>query len=303
MLDTKRFVRKIWQALPREPQKPETGKWSMGAGMVWLRQPEMWCPHCKVSWVNGWTWLINEKRGRVEAVWDEDSQKKYLSNIHPHVMSGGEICTGGFSVIEAITSGFNILSCFNSDEFVEIMERLGHEGCGQEDRIEEEDDRPYCESCDERYDEGEVEWYEEASQYLCDRCWRDISVRCDNCHDRLYYPDNGSREFPLTEVRGGDELCRSCLDDYSYCEECEQMVHEEDMRPWVEDEDPICKRCWRDARSECGECGRLYLKDEVTDGICEGCQERIKAEESAMADEEQPELPLTAGEAEDGTED
>ena len=296
-MDPKRFVRKVWQALPREPQKPETGKWSMGVGMVWLRQPEMWCPYCKVSWVNRWTWLVNEKRGRVEAVWDENYEKMYLGDIHPHVMSGGEVCTGGFPVVEAITSGFNILSCFDSGGFVGIMERLGHEGCGQEDRVEEEeDDRPYCESCDERYDEGEVEWYEALDQYLCDGCWRDMSVRCDNCNDRFYYPDSGRIDYPLTQVRGGDEFCENCLGEYSYCEECEESVHNDDMHSWSAEEDvPTCERCWKATRKLCDECSEWKLKDEMEDGVCFDCVPEGTGE--------QIELPLEAGEVEDGTED
>lgn len=307
-MDPKRFVRKVWQGLPRLPKKEETGKWAMGQGVVWIRRPEMWCPYCEVSWVNGWTWLVNEKRGRVEAVWGEDGQKKYLGGIHPHVMSGGEVCTGGFSVIEAITSGFNILSCFNSDEFVEIMDRLGHEGCEQERAEEEDDDRMACESCYRLFDDDEISFYDSADKYLCDRCWRNISVRCDNCHGRFYCPDSGSRDYPLTTVQGGDEMCGSCLEDYSYCEECEQYIHNDDMHPWSPEEDePICERCWRDARAECQECGQLEPEENVPDGICQRCLDRIeeKEEDAAMADDgsEQLELPLTAERVEDETED
>lgn len=307
-MDPKRFVRKVWQGLPRDLQKEESGKWAMGSGMVWLRQPEMWCPHCEVSWINPWIWLVDERKGRVIAVWDEAGEKLYLGDLHPHIMSSGEMCLGDGSVMAALTSGFNILSCFcEAESFVEVMEGLGHEGCRQDERMEEEedDDRLTCESCEERYDDDYISYYDEPGRYLCDSCWRDQSVRCDNCQDRFYYPGDGSQRSPLTEVRGGDEFCDSCLEDYTYCEECEEYVHDEDMREWSADEEPICKRCWRDARTECEKCGRLYPKDEVTNGICDGCQERIEAEEAAMADDgsEQLELPLEAGEVEDGTED
>ena len=296
-MDPKRVVRKVWQGLPRRAPRVETGKWTMGPGVVWIRQPEMWCPHCEVSWVNGWTWLVDERKGRVIAVWDEAGGKLYLGDLHPHVMSSGEMCLGDGSVMAALTSGFNILSCFCvTEEFVEVMEGLGHKGCGQEDRMEEEDDdRPYCESCEERYDEGEVEWYDAADQYLCDGCWREVSIRCDNCHDRLYYPENGSRELPVTEVRGGDELCGACLEDYTYCEECKEYIHNDDMHPWSADEDPICKRCWKDTREECRSCEEMKLKEDVKDGLCFDC--------APDSDDEQLELPLTAGEVEDGTED
>lgn len=316
-MDPKRFVRKVWQGLPRRAPRVETGKWTMGQGVVWIRRPEMWCPHCEVSWVNGWTWLVDERKGRVIAVWDEAGEKLYLGDLHPHIMFSGEMCLGDGSVMAALTSGFNILSCFcGTEAFVEVMAGLGHKGCGQEDRVEEEeeeDDRMTCESCYDRFDYDDISFYDAASQYLCDGCWREVSVRCDNCHDRFYYPGNGLGELPVTEVRGGDELCGACLEDYTYCEECEQMVHEEDMRPWVEDEDPICKRCWRDARSECQECGRLELKEEVTDGICDSCDLRIKAEEAALEKSEQEldllldqyvdDESLTAEEVEDGTAD
>lgn len=293
-MDPKRFVRKIWQALPREPQKAETGKWALGPGVVWLRQPEMWCPYCEVSWVNGWTWLINEKRGRVEAVWGADGQKMYLGGIHPHVMSGGEVCTGGFSVVEAITSGFNILSCFDSGAFVEIMERLGHKGCGQEDRMEEEedDDRMTCESCYDRFDDDDISFYDAADQYLCDACWLAMSVRCDNCNDQFYYPVSGRIDYPLTQVRGGDEFCENCLEEYSYCEECEEYVHIDDMHPWSAKEDvPTCERCWKTIYKLCDECSEWKLKDEMEDGVCFDCVPEGTGE--------QIELPPEAGEATD----
>lgn len=258
MIEPKKFVRKVWQSLPREPQKPETGKWAMGQGVVWLRQPEMWCPVCRVSWVNPWTWLVNERRGRVDAVWGEDGKKKYLGDVHPHVMGSGEICTGGALVIEALTSGFNIQSCFcGGENFPDVMSELGHRGCEQvvED---EEGDWSYCELCDETYDMGEVAYYESAHRYLCDGCWHDQSVQCDGCYHRFYYPDNGRIDPPLTQVRGGEEFCEDCLQDCTYCDSCDEwkLPHE------IED-----GRCFDCVPEDTGEQLELPLKaGEAKDG-------------------------------------
>lgn len=292
MFDEKAFVRKVWQGLPREPRIEETGKWKMAPGVTWLRQPEMWCPYCEVSWINKWTWLVDEKKGKVLGVWKEDGSKLHLADVHPHVMSGGEMCLGDGTVMEGLTSGFNISSCFClRDEFYRVMKNLGHADCRQECEDEDEEDRSYCDLCDEVYDAEYVNWYSQADAHLCEDCWINRSVRCDSCLDRFYYPEDGSQDFPLTEVRGGDEFCSCCLDDYLLCERCEEWVHCEDMRPWSEEgEDvPTCQRCWRDAHEECQECGRLKQKEDVTDGICDRCRERMEAEEAALAEEEQDE--------------
>lgn len=285
-MDTKSFVRRVWQNLPCKQHKEETGKWEMSPGTVWLRQPEMYCPPCGVSWVNGWTWLVNEKKGRVEAIWDGDGNSISLWQAHPHVMNDGTVCTGGFSVIEAITSGFNILSCFcGEDRFHEVMEELGHAECEQMGEREEEDEHEgemFCEGCAEYIDEEYVSWYDQVGSYLCDNCWREVSVRCDSCWGRFHYPDNGSGDCPVTEVRGGDKFCESCLEDYYLCEECEEYVHFKYMQS--NEDEPTCQRCWRDARKECEECPKLVLKTELNDGLCESCWKQ-REEEAALAGE------------------
>ena len=191
MINPKGLVRKVWQGLPRETRKAETGKWVMGRGVVWLRRPEMWCPECQISWVNGWTWLINERKGRVLAVWREDGTKLPLGYVHPHVMFDGSICVGedGASVIEAITSGFNIHSCFCTGEFHAQMAALGHKDCEQEyesEEIEDHEGESYCDYCECWYDEDRVAWYEQAEEYLCSDCYEDLTRSCDNCRDGVF---------------------------------------------------------------------------------------------------------------------
>lgn len=120
------------------------------------------------------------------------------------------------------------------------------------------------------------EEYEEVEEYIStlkrdgERMYdpEDFIV-CDDCGDIV------ENDYATT-VSSGDYVCESCLDDYTYCEKCDEyhpndeIVHIVDIDEYWCDEcaDAHCYRC-----EECGDWVRDYYIAEGHRYICEHCRE------------------------------
>lgn len=81
-------------------------------------------------------------------------------------------------------------------------------------------------------------------------------------------------------------MCDSCYDEHSWCEECEETVHNNNMT-YVESADrSVCNSCLRHNYSECVKCNENFRDDEtvevedgrVTRTYCLGCAAEHAAE-------------------------
>ena len=74
-------------------------------------------------------------------------------------------------------------------------------------------------------------------QLFCHDCLTERTTRCLDCGTRIYRSENsGTSEHPL---------CQDCHDDnYTYCERCDRMIHN-DAAHYIEDSDyPYCRSCY-----------------------------------------------------------
>ncbi len=72
---------------------------------------------------------------------------------------------------------------------------------------------------------------------MCKDCLKSLTVLCLNCGERIYRSENsGTSEHPL---------CQDCHDDnYTYCERCGRMIHN-DAAHYIDDGDyPYCRSCY-----------------------------------------------------------
>lgn len=151
--------------------------------------------------------------------------------------------------------------CPECNSWVDTPKTQKCASCG--DRISDDNcywygDDCYCESC-----------FSESFEY-CDRCnqaeYRDDMVFvdcedrfvCQSCADRHYSTcsDCGNL-FPENElIRAGDNsVCEDCLDNYSYCEDCEEYHYYDDMIE-INPDQFVCQSCAQDY-AKCEHCGEM----------------------------------------------
>jgi hypothetical protein len=195
--------------------------------------------------------------------------------------------------IPIINTGSEVI-CLESGETLTNSGRLiyapdtCHE-CGEEIDIDSDSTHSYngyhyCESCFyEEYsyctDCGEVVRNEDVINY-------DYNRYCEDCAERLgisrcYHCEEYDRE--LTVV-GEEGVCDYCIDRYyTYCDECEEYVHDNDTCTVYIDGDSktICHDCRNDNYCICDKCKDYHHEDNITavgtdsdDNICDDCLER-----------------------------
>ena len=113
----------------------------------------------------------------------------------------------------------------------------------------------YCDHCNERVPNSEINYYSDLDMDLCDSCREEDYTECDCC-GRLHNNDY------ITYVESTDEeVCNQCLDEkYTYIES------EHDYFP-------------NERVKECGCCGRYYVIEEGDKGLCPDCTEEEDEDE------------------------
>lgn len=136
-----------------------------------------------------------------------------------------------------------------------------------------------CADCGCRINEDDVEWI--GGEPYCRECchW------CECCEE--YHRGDS------TETRGGVYVCEDCLErHYSYCEECDEYVYEDDM-VYIECEDRyVCRDCVEENYFYCDDCGEYFPIDERNEyddylSLCEECYNARIEDEDDEDDEEE----------------
>lgn len=130
--------------------------------------------------------------------------------------------------------------------------------CGYEHGINENincchNDRKYCERCGEEIDEEYDDYVEIDGYYYHYGCCH----YCNSCEE--YVVED------LTYVAStGEWVCDECLSErYTYCEECDRYVRNNDAT-YVESTDSyVCDLCLDRLYRQCDECNEYYLRSEL----------------------------------------
>lgn len=94
-------------------------------------------------------------------------------------------------------------------------------------------------------------------------------VMCDICGE-LHDVDE------CRQVRGGQVVCDDCIDSYTYCEHCDEWVHNDEVVAVNDGDEYWCTECADSYAYRCEDCGDYYSESRVyTDGngmaICHFC--------------------------------
>ena len=109
-----------------------------------------------------------------------------------------------------------------------------------------------CEECGDEVDEDDGVWV--GDDFYCTECAR----RC-SCCDEWYAPDEDG-----SYTKNDGWVCERCLDEkYTYCEECEEYLYNEEVHA-VKDKDgnfiDMCEDCVeKTGAKRCSECGYYYI--------------------------------------------
>lgn len=162
-------------------------------------------------------------------------------------------------------------------------------GCETDHRVfcyncdpgENNDDREYCECCEEYYDsEDMVRVHDRRGNeiWVCSSCCDNDFYRCEHCGE-YHTRDN------VTEISNGDYYCNDCLEEYCVCcDDCGKWVLRDEVHSEVNDDQYICNDCFRDGDYfVCEECGKEFSVEHLgTDEgriLCEDCYEEDDEEE------------------------
>lgn len=114
-------------------------------------------------------------------------------------------------------------------------------------------DRKYCERCGEEIDEEWDDYVEiDGDYYHCGCC-----SYCDSCDEYVA----GETTYVGST---GEYVCEDCLSEhYTYCEECNRYVRNDDAT-YVDSADTyVCDRCLDRLYGQCDECDEYYLRSEL----------------------------------------
>lgn len=97
----------------------------------------------------------------------------------------------------------------------------------------------YCERCGSYERNCNGEWVESDSAWYCYDCLDEYFVRCADCGGWL-------RREDAIVIYDGNCVCEDCLDNYSWCDKCEEY-YPNDMIHFDDDLDEyFCEDCWEE---------------------------------------------------------
>lgn len=121
-----------------------------------------------------------------------------------------------------------------------------------------------CEHCGDSMDEDDA-IYIEGYGAVCNGCAR----QCDDCGD-WHLRDN------VTDIGGSSRyhhVCDLCLDNYSYCEDCEEYCNQDDYFYVDSIDRGVCSYCYRHNYSACVECNTIRPNEDMS--TCTDCGSHV----------------------------
>lgn len=126
-----------------------------------------------------------------------------------------------------------------------------------------------CVSCGHVFAEDE-ESYElpDGESLICEDCLRDKYRKCYHCDDIVLLDDiTVPSQYPDRNV------CSNCLEDYSTCEDCGELVHCNDTIS--DDNICLCQSCYDNSWNRCESCSQLHLSNNMHEHhgelYCDNC--------------------------------
>lgn len=124
--------------------------------------------------------------------------------------------------------------------------------------------------------------------YTCPDCGKEITMSYEEANDSEIGDEDAFIQYlrdecEITTVQNGDDVCQDCLEnDYSFCEDCEEYCHNDDMvyiNNGYRDEGYVCQDCFdRGNYFHCDCCDESFSDNHLwaSDGnrsICDRCSD------------------------------
>jgi hypothetical protein len=135
-----------------------------------------------------------------------------------------------------------------------------------------------CEHCGCYIERGDERWIGD-----CVYC-SDCVIYCDCCEE---YVECGNTHY----IRGYGDVCDDCLEDnFTWCDECNEYCHNDEMTYVESTERDVCESCLEDLYTKCAECDEYFPNDDLNltaDGrwLCDDCYEEYESEEEETEEE------------------
>lgn len=130
-----------------------------------------------------------------------------------------------------------------------------------------------CFECGERIPEGEDMYNIGGEEYICEECRDNCYTYCEDCNELVH-------EYDIVAVDDNNRfVCESCSNNYYTCDHCEQLYSEHNIainRVSV----TLCDHCYSDYYFRCAGCDDVVHLDygETVDGYyyCASCAEEYR---------------------------
>ena len=184
-----------------------------------------------------------------------------------HNFNGSRLCCEASGEIPG-----NDLCCYECEEILDSDDAyhvLGHfycYSCYHEHFVE-------CFNCDKTIRNEDI--FECSGNNYCEACYNKLFFTCQCCDEIV------NRRFLVDTIDG--KTCEECVNDYYFaCDHCEEFINCKDgdaVKTAISDgkKVTICEACAKQNYNDCSECGKLFIKDNLSLIVGElYCKECIK---------------------------
>lgn len=126
----------------------------------------------------------------------------------------------------------------------------------------------YCFECERELQEGEDKYNIGSENYICEDCRDSYYIYCEDC-DELVHED-----YIVAVNYGARQVCQHCADDYYICNHCDGSFSSRYISVDTH-HITLCRHCYEDHYFTCDDCGDVYHVDNgrYIDGClyCDSC--------------------------------
>jgi DNA-directed RNA polymerase subunit RPC12/RpoP len=123
-----------------------------------------------------------------------------------------------------------------------------------------------CRGCGELVDE--IMTISETQGWHCSSCWHRTFAECNDCAEAFFKEDLRNGLCDDCFQKGGEAMSEGinqceCLERGNLADE---IMIISDIQGWH------CSSCWHRTFAECKDCGEVFFKEDLQNGLCDDCR-------------------------------
>lgn len=186
-------------------------------------------------------------------------------------------------IVPYLDSGMGVSE--HCDKYL-VIDSCGDYSADSEYGTTHEEERQYCESCENSFSMDSNFYYlESAGVSWCEDCFHEYGYRCEDCES--CFTNNDAGYYENIEK----SLCDSCIDNYPGCDNCAAHYDDSDsLTPVNDGDESLCAECFEKCGAfTCDSCNEPFTTAENetqesadmfkdSESLCDSCFDEYKKE-------------------------